>query len=253
MQSNKQKVHTLLKGLETGDPDAALVVNEQAYVQHNPHTQEGNEGLAVLFKRLAKTEPKVRTVRAFEDGDFVFAHMEYDFSSVKVAFEVFRFENGFAVEHWDNIQPKQVPNQSGRGMLDGDIELKDLANTENNRIRVKEYVETVLINQKIEKLADFVNSKEFIQHSPNVADGIETLRTALLEESPSGQAIKYVRLHRVLAQGNFVLSVCEGSLNGVHSAFYDLYRMQNNKLVEHWDTIEPIPPVSEWKNTNGKF
>ena len=82
------------------------MVNEQIYVQHNPHTQEGNEGLAVLFIRLAKTGPKVTTVRAFEDGDFVYAHMEYDFSSVKVAFEVFRFENGLAVEHWDNIQPK---------------------------------------------------------------------------------------------------------------------------------------------------
>jgi predicted SnoaL-like aldol condensation-catalyzing enzyme len=57
----------------------------------------------------------------------------------------------------------------------------------------------------------------------------------------------------VLAQGNFVLSVSEGSLNGVHSAFYDLYRIQDNSLVEHWDTIEPIPPVSQWKNTNGKF
>jgi predicted SnoaL-like aldol condensation-catalyzing enzyme len=253
MQSNKQKIHTLLKGLETGDPDAALVVNEQVYVQHNPHTQEGNEGLAVLFKRLAKTEPKVTTVRAFEDGDYVFAHMEYDFSSVKVAFEVFRFEDGLAVEHWDNIQAKQEPNQSGRSMLDGDIELQDLGKTENNRIKVNEYVEVVLINQKIEKLADFVCSKEFIQHSPDLADGIEALRIALLAKSPSGQAKKYVRLHRVLAQGNFVLSVSEGSLNGVHSAFYDLYRMQDNRLVEHWDTIEPIPPVSEWKNTNGKF
>jgi predicted SnoaL-like aldol condensation-catalyzing enzyme len=253
MQSNKQKVHTLLKGLETGDPDAALVVNEQVYVQHNPHTQEGNEGLAVLFKRLAKTEPKVRTVRAFEDGDFVFAHMEYDFSSVKVAFEVFRFENGLAVEHWDNIQPMQQPNHSGRTMLDGNIELQDLAKTENNRLRVKEFVETVLINQKLENLVDFVNNEKFVQHSPNLTDGIEALRIALLAKSASGQTMKYARLHRVLAQGNFVLSVSEGSLNGVHSAFYDLYRMQDNRLVEHWDTIEPIPPVSEWKNTNGKF
>ena len=49
MKSNKQKVHVLLKGIETGDPEAALVVNEQVYVQHNPHTQEGTDGLAKLF------------------------------------------------------------------------------------------------------------------------------------------------------------------------------------------------------------
>jgi predicted SnoaL-like aldol condensation-catalyzing enzyme len=68
-------------------------------------------------------------VRAFEDGNFVFAHMEYDFSSVKVAFEVFRFENGFAVEHWDNIQSQIGPTSSGRDMLDGNIESKDIAKT----------------------------------------------------------------------------------------------------------------------------
>ena len=47
MLSNKDKVRKLLKGIETGDPDAASVVNENKYIQHNPHTREGNIGLAV--------------------------------------------------------------------------------------------------------------------------------------------------------------------------------------------------------------
>ena len=38
------------------------------------------------------------------DGDFVFAHTEYDFATSRVGFEVFRFEDDLAVEHWDNIQ-----------------------------------------------------------------------------------------------------------------------------------------------------
>ncbi|MFT6270504.1 MAG: putative SnoaL-like aldol condensation-catalyzing enzyme [Alphaproteobacteria bacterium] len=63
----------------------------------------------------------------------------------------------------------------------------------------------------------------------------------------------YVQLHRVLAQDNFVLSIGEGFWDGEHSAFYDLFRVDDNKLVEHWDTIEQIPPISEWKNNNGKF
>ena len=41
--------------------------------------------------------------------------------------------------------------------------------------------------------------------------------------------------------------------DNVHTAFYDLYRAQDGKLVEHWDTIEAVPPKSEWKNCNGKF
>jgi predicted SnoaL-like aldol condensation-catalyzing enzyme len=39
----------------------------------------------------------------------------------------------------------------------------------------------------------------------------------------------------------------------VHSSFYDLFRVADGKLAEHRDTIEAVPPPSEWKNDNGKF
>jgi predicted SnoaL-like aldol condensation-catalyzing enzyme len=70
------------------------VVNEEKYIQHNPQTHEGSEGLADLFLRLSKTSPKVNIVRAFEDGDYVFAHTEYDFANRNIGFEVFQFEDG---------------------------------------------------------------------------------------------------------------------------------------------------------------
>ena len=50
-----------------------------------------------------------------------------------------------------------------------------------------------------------------------------------------------------------MLAVCEGALAGAHSALYDLYRLAEGKVVEHWDTVEAVAPRSEWKNTNGKF
>ena len=52
--------------------------------------------------------------------------------------------------------------------------------------------------------------------------------------------MEYDRSHRVLAEGNYVLSVSEGSLNGVHSSFYDLLRVNRGMFVEHWGTIEAI-------------
>ena len=100
----KNQICTLLKGIETGDPAAVAVVNPNKYIQHNPETHEGGEGLAVLFKRLSKSNPHVNIVRVFEEGDYVFAHTEYDFASLKIGFEVFRFEGDLTVEHWDNIQ-----------------------------------------------------------------------------------------------------------------------------------------------------
>ena len=248
-----EKIEALLKSIETGETAAVAVVDEANYIQHNPQTHEGSEGLATLFQRLSKTEPKVNMVRGFEDDDFVFAHMEYDFSSRKICFEVFRFENGRAVEHWDNIQPRTGPNQTGHSMVDGETEVSDLDATESNRALAREFIETVLIGKAIERLPDFINAAAYTEHNPHLGDDIGLLQAELSRQSNGGPRTDYQVLHRVLAQGNFVLCVCEGQLDGAHTAFYDLFRMANGKIVEHWDTTETVAPKADWKNDNGKF
>lgn len=231
---------------------AAAVVNEEKYIQHNPQTHEGSEGIAALFARLSKTSPRVTFARVFEDGDFAFAHNEYDFSSLRVAFEVFRFEDARAVEHWDNIQSKQGPNPSGHGMLDGATEIVDLEKTETNRAFVRGFVDAVLVRRQLDKLEDYLDD-DFIQHNPQIADGVPALRSVLEVAVNGCFAIQYDQIHQVLAEGNFVLCMSEGNRDRVHSSFYDLFRVAEGKIVEHWDTIEAIPPRSEWKNDNGKF
>ena len=137
----KDQIRKLLKGIETGDPDSVSVVNEAKYIQHNPLTPEGSEGLAELFKRLAQTSPQVDIVRIFEDDAYVFAHTDYNFNVLEIGFEVFRFENGLAVEHWDNLQHKlSGPNRSGHTMIDGPTEVTDLDKTESNRELVRSFV-----------------------------------------------------------------------------------------------------------------
>ena len=252
MTSKKALIQKLLKGIETGDATAAAVVNEAKYVQHNPQTHEGSEGLAALFARLSKTNPRVTFVRVFEDGDFAFAHNEYDFSSLRVAFEIFRFEDGQAVEHWDNIQPKLGPNPSGRGMLDGTTQIADLGRTEANRELVRDFAEKILVGRQFDLFETYVDN-DLIQHSPEIADGVTAYRTGLEAMVNREPRLRYDRVHRVLAEGNFVLCMSEGRRNGVHSSFYDLFRLANGRIVEHWDTVEAIAPRSEWKNENGKF
>jgi len=252
--NRKEKIHTLLKGIETGDASAADVVNPEKYIQHNPQTQEGGEGLASLFKRLSKTSPRVNIVRIFEDGDYVFGQTEYEFSTSRVGFEVFRFEGDQTVEHWDNIQSKKGPNLSGHAMVNGHTQVDDHEKTETNRSFIQSFIHKVMIKQDLNSIESYVHAEYFIEHNPRSSDGIEALKSELSSKRDNGKPlIEYTKVHRILAEGNFVLSVCEGFFNSKYSSFYDLFRIENGKIVEHWDTTEVVPPREEWKNDNGKF
>jgi predicted SnoaL-like aldol condensation-catalyzing enzyme len=64
---------------------------------------------------------------------------------------------------------------------------------------------------------------------------------------------KYTKVHKVLGEGNFVLTVSEGEWNGSKKhVFYDLFRMKGGKIVEHWDVIQEIPTEGLAHN-NGMF
>lgn len=250
----KDQICALLKGIETGDEASVAVVNPNKYIQHNPQTREGGIGLAALFKELAKSSPRVNIVRVFADRDYVFAHTEYDFSSSRIGFELFRFEGDMVVEHWDNIQARKGPNPAGHSMVDGPTQVTDLERTVGNRKMVRAFLTDVLINSQVDKLESYIDATSYIEHNPRLFDGLAALHSMLSESSPKGERrLQYNKVHRVMAEGNFVLSASEGSRDSVHSSFYDLFRLANGKIVEHWDTREAIPPRSEWKNDNGKF
>ena len=263
ISNKKQQIINLLKSIETGDPAAVSVVNEAKYIQHNPETHEGSEGLAVLFKRLSKTSPKVNIVRIFEDGDYIFAHTEYDFATRNIGFEIFRFEDGQAVEHWDNIQGRIDLNNSDQTlsnqtlsiqtMVDGSTEITDLEKTESNRLLIQSFVQNILIEKQLDDLDDYITKENYTEHNPRCVNEQIELRDILSGNTTDDLSIHYKKCHHLLAEGNFVLSACEGTVNQTQTSFFDLYRLEDGKIVEHWDTTEAIPARSEWKNENGKF
>jgi len=253
MSDRKQQVVELLKSIETGDGKPLAYINPDKYVQHNLAVGDGMAGLRVLFQSLPKGSARVNTLRVFQDGDFVFAHTEYNFFGPKVGFDIFRFEDGKIVEHWDNLQETAAnPGPSGHTMLDGSTTASGLDQTEANKALMQTYMDDLLHGRK-DRFAGYFDGNNYIQHNPLVADNLTGLFAGLQALAKQGLAVKYERVHKVLGEGNFVLVVAEGSFGGRSSSYYDLYRIQNGKIAEHWDTIEPIPPRDEWKNSNGKF
>ena len=138
-------------------------------------------------------------------------------------------------------------------MIDGATEIKDLNKTKENKELVEKFVMGFLVNGDMTAIDKYLDSKSYIQHNPGIADNVEGLQQALKYFMDNKISFKYDKVHMILGEGNFVLTVSEGEIGGVHSSFYDLFRVENGKIVEHWDTIEAIPSKENWKNINGKF
>jgi predicted SnoaL-like aldol condensation-catalyzing enzyme len=254
MSIQKQQVTALLKSIETGDAGPVAAINPNKYTQHNLAVGDGLEGFGAVLHALPKGSAKAATARVFQDGDHVFTHTDYNFFGPRIGFDIFRFEDGRIVEHWDNLQDKPpAPNPSGRTMIDGPTTAIDLDKTEANKALVQAFVEDILVHGRMDQLAGYFDGDTYVQHNPQVADGLSGLGAALAAMAKAGVAMKYERIHKVLGEGNFVLAVSEGQFGGKHVAYYDLFRVDNGKIAEHWDTIEAIPPKAEWKNGNGKF
>jgi predicted SnoaL-like aldol condensation-catalyzing enzyme len=253
-QSRKEQVVQLLKGLETGQAPDLGYINPDKYIQHNLAAKDGLQGLKEFLAQVPPNTVKVKTVRVFEDGDHVFTHNEYDFFGPKAGFDIFRFEDGRIVEHWDNLQEiPAAPTASGHSMIDGPTEATDLDRTQQNKELVRQFVEDILVNGKLDKLAGYYDGDNYIQHNPQIADGLTGLSQALQFMAEHGITLRYDKIHKVLGEGNFVLVVSEGSFSEQPTSFYDLFRVENGKIAEHWDALETIPPESSWQNQNGKF
>jgi len=252
--SQKQQVSDLLKSIETGDSTPVGYINPNKYIQHNLGAKDGLQGFGELMGQLPPNSARVSTARVFQDDDYVFAHSEYNFFGPKIGFDIFRFEDGKIVEHWDNLQEAPVgPNPSGHTMTDGPTEAIDLELTEQNKNFVRQFVEDILVHGKLDKLAGYYDGDNYTQHNPQIADGLSGLGQALQTMAEQGISMKYDKIHKVLGEGNFVLVVSEGNFAGQPTSFYDLFRVENGKIAEHWDTLETIPPQSAWQNQNGKF
>lgn len=252
--SNKDKVVALLKSIETGAQEPAGYINPDKYIQHNLGVEDGLAGFGALLQQVPPNSAKVNTIRAFKDGDFVFTQTDYNFFGPKIGFDIFRFENGKIVEHWDNLQETPAnPNPSGNTMINGNTEVRDIEKTVENKTIVTNFVDDILVNGKMEKLTGYFDGDNYIQHNPQIENGLSGLGKALEYMASQGITMKYDKVHKVLGEGNFVLTVSEGSFANKPTSFYDLFRVENGKIAEHWDVMETIAPKTEWKNDNGKF
>lgn len=256
--TNIQKALELINTFATGDTEKAASLLAEGYIQHNLAYGTGRDAFVGSVQYLASAPVKttVENIRAYEDGDKVFLQTVYNFAGAgeQVAFDIFRFdENGLIAEHWDNLAAKTDPNPSGRTQIDNYAEVKDLDKTEANREVVKNFLHDVMMGKAPEKTPGYFDNGKYIQHNTGIADGLDGLGAALEALGKQGIQMIYDTVHQVLAQGDMVLAVSEGTFGGAPTSYYDLWRVENGKIAEHWDVMETIADKDTWQNQNGKF
>ena len=160
MSNQKQQIVDLLKAIETGAGGPVSVINPDKYIQHNLGAADGLAGFGALMSQLPPGSARANTVRAFQDGAFVFTHTDYDFFGPKIGFDIFRFEDGRVVEHWDNLQTTAGPNPSRHSMVDGPTEASGHDRTEANKELARRFADDSLVNGHLQRLADYFDGDD---------------------------------------------------------------------------------------------
>jgi predicted SnoaL-like aldol condensation-catalyzing enzyme len=248
LSSDIEKVLTVFRGVAGRDAELATkYLNLTKYTEHSPHVADGVEGLKEYVRHGPSKGHDLEVVRAFQDGLYVFTQAKGDMLGKGVFFDIFRFEDGFIVEHWMVSTEAALPNQSGHTQTDGPTEAKHDQDTEENKSIVGDYYKTIHISGEHSKIPQYFHGDHCIRHEPGVRDGVAAF-TCDLKKLIQNRSIDEIKF--LFAQGDFVFIAAKGSVDGEPCVYVDLYRIEDNKIAERWGFSERIPPRQQWKNNN---
>ena len=257
--NNKEIIGTFLGAVAEQDTVTMRQIANADYIQHNPFVPTGLEPFIGLLPVLKEHGTYAENVRIFQDGNFVFMHNIWKNAKPfgadeMVAFDIIRVdENGNVAEHWDAMTVLVKETASGRTQTDGPTTVEDLDKTEANKALAVALIEDVLMGKNPEKITEHISTEQYDQHNPEIKDGLTGIVEAVEYLTSQNNMFKYTKIHKVLGEGNFVLTVSEGEWNGgKRHVFYDLFRMKDGKIVEHWDVIQEIP-TEGLAHDNGMF
>ena len=123
------------------------------------------------------------------------------------------------------------------------------AQQEANRKVVLAFYEKGL-NQKDADAALAYVGNRYVQHNPGAADGPEGFRKFigfLREKFPNSHS----EIKRSFVDGDYVIlhvhAVREPGTRG--NAIIDIFKLEDGKIVEHWDVVQPVPETPANNNT----
>jgi predicted SnoaL-like aldol condensation-catalyzing enzyme len=127
------------------------------------------------------------------------------------------------------------------------------AKEEANKAVVIAFYNAALNEKDWEKASKFIGSR-YVQHNQAAVDGPEGIK-AHIENLKKNFPLNHGEIKRALADGDLVaLHIhVKRSPDVLGFAVVDLFRVENGKVVEHWDVVQRIPEPKDVKNSNTMF
>ena len=123
---------------------------------------------------------------------------------------------------------------------------------QSNKDIVVAYFRMMFQDRDVDEAVRLYVSPNYTQHNPYMQDGVGPLVDffpAYFEQHPQSS----VEIKRVIAEGDLVLvhNLWRDSPEDRGQAVMDIFRVENGKIVEHWDVSQAIP--EDPANKNGMF
>lgn len=119
----------------------------------------------------------------------------------------------------------------------------------DNRAIMTEFAEIFYHQRDVKRAFDkYVAGEAYIQHNPTIADGAQAAVDALAEKF--GHPNAGFEIKKILVDGDLaVVHVRAFPKGGAEAAVADFYRLENGKIVEHWDVLQVVPATAVNSNT----
>lgn len=113
--------------------------------------------------------------------------------------------------------------------------------TKKNRKIIEDFADIFYRQKDVEKAFRKYVAEDYIQHNPNILDGRQEAITALKPKFSNPEAIFDIK--RIIVDDNLAVIHVHGRMNKsqLGGAVADIYRLENGKIVEHWDVLQPVP------------
>ena len=113
--------------------------------------------------------------------------------------------------------------------------------TEHNRALVESFADIFYRQRDVARAFSLYVADDYVQHNPNILDGRSAAISALEPKfSHPGASFE---IKRILVDGDLAMIHVHGrgDAAGPGGAVADIYRLQDGKIVEHWDVVQPVP------------